>query len=323
MSSNLEDVLDVALSMIDQRRWGLRAQLVALVRLEARADPEGVAWLSRPRAERLLRCGERYAYRLLRELVSERVLELVLKGAGSRPSAYRLNPDVERWAVPWREADREFRRARLALARAPGRAANGVSAARSHIAQESPLAARSLGAQEAPLAARQGVAHLTRRQLRDLDRAGSRPPSTTEGAVPPDGDGEQVSLERARRITEAIENRTGRPVYGSLAGRVRHLAGVAELGAMLEAIAAAPVEFQPPLLVDHLERVAAGRAPEPGRPGTPPRLVTLDREADYLRRQIAVIEADEEWRRDETELEELRRRLAECQNAMDQEVGIA
>jgi len=324
ISANVEeDVLDVALSMIDTRRWGLRAQLVALVRLECRQG-DGWAWLSRPRAERLLRCGERYAYRLLRELVEERVLELGLKGSGTRPSAYRLNPDVERWQVPWRERDREFRRARLALARAPGRAANGASAARSHVAQQEPLAARSHGAQQRGLAARQDVAHLTRRQERDLDRAASGAPSSLSGAVHVDGDREQVSLERARRITEAIETRTGRPVYGSLAGRVRRLATVAELGVVLEAIAGAPIEFQPPLLVDHLERVMAGTAPTAGgRPGPHDRLAELHREADYLERQIGVLEADEEWRRDEARLEELRAQLAECQNAMDQEVGIA
>jgi hypothetical protein len=210
----------------------------------------------------------------------------------------------------------------LELSRAPHRGTKRRPAPRFHGAALEPLAPRSHGAALDGVVPRQAIAAEHRTQRRDLERGASARPSAL-GGNHTNVEIDQVSLERASKITEAIETRTGRPVYGSLAARVVRLAQRNELGPMLEAIAGAPIEFQPPLLVDHLERVAAGQIVDAVRPGPAPRAVALHREISAIENELGVLEGDEEWRRDGDRIEELRAQLSECQNALDQEVGIA
>lgn len=99
--------LDVALAHIDMTRWGSKANVIALVR--ATIDYDGIARLSaREVAEIFGWEQKRGAESLLKELVADRVLILVERGAGSVGHGYRINPEVAQWrAVPWKPKLRE------------------------------------------------------------------------------------------------------------------------------------------------------------------------------------------------------------------------
>ncbi|MGH9042654.1 MAG: hypothetical protein ACRDZ3_20760 [Acidimicrobiia bacterium] len=87
---------------IDMRRWGTKANIVALVR--AKADESGVARLSsRELAEFFCRKQDWYARKLLAALVTDRVLVRVSDAAGPVARGWAFNFDVCRWEVPWRE----------------------------------------------------------------------------------------------------------------------------------------------------------------------------------------------------------------------------
>lgn len=89
------------LQFIDGRKWGsVKNQAFAYLAQRQLADPEamtkGVGFTHRDLAAATGR-SEGRCYEVLRELVEDRVFELVRKGAGSRPGEYRINPDVDRW----------------------------------------------------------------------------------------------------------------------------------------------------------------------------------------------------------------------------------
>jgi len=93
-----------AVSMIDAVKFGRRVQLVALV-LRKQLEPmvPEDAFVEIPRAEFRSCCGSHRGWtgKLLDRLVEhDRVLERI-EGAGRRPHAYRVNPTVGDWRVPW------------------------------------------------------------------------------------------------------------------------------------------------------------------------------------------------------------------------------
>lgn len=80
----------------ERGKWTRRTRVLALIG----QLPEGVEVSARELERR--GCYSRgWACRVLRELVGARVLEPVWRPAGTRGGAYRVNPRVREWDVPW------------------------------------------------------------------------------------------------------------------------------------------------------------------------------------------------------------------------------
>ena len=254
-----EDLFDTAFSMI-HARWGLKLQIVQLVRRQMRRPPghknwpAGWAWISHRDVGNELNCSRQWAWHLLDQLVDDGVLLCDLAGAGTRPSAYRLNPRVEQWAnVPWREKDHRLVMARLELARAFDRGTTPPPAPRAYGAAQGSAAPRPHAAAQEDLVPREETADLTDRQGRDIDR-GTSAPTRPRTVIDED------SLERGRRIIEAIERKTGAEVWGRGPRNdiFRVVAPAVELSKALEVIAAADPTDRVPRVVAALRALAKG-----------------------------------------------------------------
>lgn len=91
------DALLEVVSSIDPKRWGSKLAIVA----KLGRWPDGAEAGYRDIAEVIGR-QPRYTWRLVQELVADRVLEVVEAPAGRRPGTYRVNPWIGEWrGVPW------------------------------------------------------------------------------------------------------------------------------------------------------------------------------------------------------------------------------
>lgn len=309
-------VLAAATSLIRQSEWGMRGNVVELVRLLTVDSGYDVAQLSLRDVADWLRSDTRHTRRLLTALTERHRVLIREPGAGRRAASYRIEPDPTKWLhVPWRsrkgDADNDERgrapeliRRRIAdaaLCGARGRH-NEPLAARYSALQ--PAVVTALGAplpnplrapQSAPL--RNGL-----RAPQSAPQNGGRASSSEGGSAPDARQIEEVDLDltgAAKAVAEAIV-RLG---VGPVKGRLRHklaagFAGVAvdQLGPILAALPGAALDGQrPPALVTMaVEMAGAGACRPAGAPIGAWRAELSEQEhhAEALRRDVAQAEAE-------------------------------
>lgn len=307
----------LVLASIDLRRWGSgRAQVFAFV-----AAHEDWCEVSTQALERLLGLSRGWAQRTMRSMVERQVLELV-PGAGTRPNAYRVQPDITAWVqVPWL-IDPELVAHRVrAFHEEQGRAASN---------SETPVVARSMGARLGVVVARSYSARRTRvvarsrtARLEHVDESYPRGPrgarqagasrapqdrATSNGApkegVPSSlGDEDRSSL-RPRRIEDLD------PTEARAVRRIQHRAGGAWMrGAVLDRALEMVQRWGPDQIVAAVDRlptvsphqvkgllddlaleVAAG--PDDLGNVTEPTAAELERRRESLRSLVATYEAE-------------------------------
>lgn len=212
------NVVSLALAAIDLAKWGSKASIVELVRRETlgNADVPTTGYVEISRVTFAWNCGldDRWTHHIVDELVAERVL-LRVGGRGARAHAYRLNPELGVWRVPWR-GDRLDALTRIAFFSRAGIHDKPRKAAR-YSAQSRPFVAR-YSAQE------NGTNGAVYRATTDPRSARySAQPGASGAARAPIPDLEELSLasERASEhahgpldeLVIAIEERTGATVY--------------------------------------------------------------------------------------------------------------
>lgn len=256
---------------IDLRAWGTRGQLVAAIG----AAGEGGAPVGYRGLAEHAGVPERYAHRVLGELVVQRVVVQV-EGAGRRPSCWWLRADVRSWvAVPWR-VPVESVELRLFHVE-PGDGATSGFAPRSYVASLARVEPRSYVAALGSVVPRSRVAAQASVPRRALDRGTTGPrrlgSSPTGGVVGVDPSFSLSAEERegVQQAMRAVLRHTGGwGVTGAPLGNLT--AAVREHGseAVLRAIGHAPDGLQVPRLCAWLVQRAgdftAAEAPPEGPP---------------------------------------------------------
>lgn len=219
----------LALASIDGKHWhaaSTKSSIVLFVAVETIGNA-GAQGMLVPLGRRLIaeRTGleERWAHRVIGELVDERVLTIESESAGSRGRAYAIQPELRVWRAPWRVpiALVEYHAAIVSgrLARHNPRIAARYSAPQTAIAarysapQNGPSGAlwrATNGGPAARYSAPQTRANGASHPLPDLSLS-------TTGAQPVDQEQEQ----KASTIVRAISRRTRGVLFGGLPDRVK------------------------------------------------------------------------------------------------------
>lgn len=272
------DALLEVVSSIDPKRWGSKLAIVA----KLGRWPDGTEAGYRDIAE-VIGVGERWVWRLVRELVDDHVLELVQAPAGRRPGTYRVNPWIGEWRnVPWtRPWELVFHRAfalpfhvepegqRGATTPVVPRSRRGTSSVvpRSRSAalrQEKRFVPRSRTAAQDPACA----APLERGTTESGPSVGvSLLGSDSDGSSPtrsasPAGEGRQQPSGEVRRLRDAVLTQAGKAQRGAPFLNGRPLDQLADLwtyygdqyglARMLELVAQAPPGLGAPMVVKWL-----------------------------------------------------------------------
>lgn len=323
-------------ALIDLSRWGIRRlQLVSLIANEQLISPDGWAYLStRAIAQLWGMKSDRYLHQLLGAPRRDKTTGLLVggdlwrtewvvirrPGSGTRPAAFRVNPNVEAWRkVAWWDTNPLIRRARLApLLSALERGAEGSLAPRSSAEQRGGTRGASSAMHRGAKGSNRGVISAPHRGasgalLRDASRSyGQKPPvdkglssaphrgasnSTPRGQSLYKGFREKEERETSLQVDEADVDTVARAVVskvrrgGDNSARVadskrqiiRAALGDVDVQVLLDAIEIAPENYRVPLLVDFLADVAAGRL-VPGE-GAPDRMTP-----EEARKKIAELE---------------------------------
>jgi hypothetical protein len=297
--------LHVTLAQVDLSRWGAKASLLQLVwanTLEHNPRAEA-ARIGLAAAVKHTGLERRYCWRLLRELVAEKVLTLWQPAAGSRAAAYAINLRPTQWRnVPWR-VERELAAARIELAvRPPLRAPAQAFVARPG-APQIEFVARSV----APLSGRSGA--MGRATNGELVARPVAPQTAGTSARHLYSSERELSVVRGREgadvVIDAISRHTGARIWGEqLPSRIDAVLEHHQAEAVVEWIQSAPIGSKPPAVVAHLETMAASTSPAPRGP-------------DWFRRRALAIEAQLVHLDDDDEHAlVLATELAECQNAI-------
>jgi len=299
---DFEDALDAALAQIDNVAYGARLRVVLVIRREGRWWTDGVARIGYRVVARRARVSERYCKTLLDTLVVERVLLRGELGAGTRGTAYRINPRVDQWrGVPWLDDDRERRAYRIATpSRAPDRGANTEAAPRPHGAALGERGPRSDGAAHSaaiiPLAPRSRARRKESVSAATWDRGAAPRPLSSSGANVGNGVENALSQrerEVADRIIGAIDARGNGRVNRSatrLRARIEAVAAnVDDVDALLGFLSQVDGKLGPPLVVDELESFVAGEHEPPSPAASAPAGGALTKAAkrETLERLIA------------------------------------
>lgn len=249
--------------LIDIPRWGIRYNIVKEI-LSA-AGEDGWASIGRRAIARRARCSERYVADLLGPKGPLWYIERVIHrepGSGTRPTRWRLNPNVAQWrGVPWTVADPDERARRLIeadlnarfalvarqlaplaeIAGAAGRATSGelTSPLRGLAAEfdgasgAADRAARALsGALFAPQATPQWRDEMALAARPIAPQAnGSGAPLSMPLGFSRERERESANEDQAAAVLDAIAEATGTRPFGPIAAQlIDSLAGVEEVG---------------------------------------------------------------------------------------------
>lgn len=266
------NAFDCAVSMV--RGWGgEKHRLLTQLRLNTLANPGAQAPgsfvpLSFNFLAQATGIDRRAVARHLGELVSVKVLERVVPGAGRRAHAYAPNPDVRAWAVSW-GVDREAALFRIAVVNGDLRPAPTGFVARSS-APLLDLAARYSAPENPPCSALQRATTplvAARYSAPQAIAAGAGTPSSGEVPSPPAPIEEEESA-----VTEVLRAVAGRTrdgaVWGQPKARIAALVAGRDPAPFLTALSRTPPASPIDALVATVELVSSGGLPAgPPAPG--------------------------------------------------------